>query len=364
MIISSILLLLLAIIIIFCVLIAITSPIFLRLPRFGKTPSGRRLERIKQSPHYRKGKFRNTVEKRVTGKVSFKTLMRNLKLSMTKKKYARRPPQPLAMVKRDLKRLNPDENLFVWFGHSAYLLSLHGTTVLVDPTFCTASPVSFLNKPFEGTDRYQPEDMPETIDFLIITHDHFDHLDYETVARLKDRVKKVVCPLGVGEHFEHWGFLPEQLVEMDWDENSPLADEWTVHCLPSHHFSGRFLKRNKTLWASFLLKTPHGNIFLGCDGGYGPHFREIGERHPDIDLAILENGQYNELWASVHTLPDQLGKEAIDLGAKQVITVHHSKYALALHPWDEPLRNEAAARDEYGLNLLVATLGEVMAVSC
>ena len=361
MIIGSTLLMLLAIFIVINVVLAIFAPIYLHLPRFGKFPSGKRLERIKRSPHYRDGQFRNLVETTVMTNASPRQLLKTFnKMVFGKKKTPRVPAEPLPMAKRDLHRLDPAGDYYVWFGHSAYLLSLHGVSVLVDPTFCAASPVPFINRPFPGTDRYLPEDMPEKIDYLMITHDHYDHLDCETIKRLRDRVQRVVCPLGVGEHLERWGIRPEHIVELDWYERAPLADDWEVEALPSQHFSGRSFKRNNTLWASFLLKTPHGNLFLGCDGGYGPHFREIGEQHPDIDLAILENGQYNELWAGIHTLPEQLGLEAGDLHAKQVVTVHHSKYALALHPWDEPLHNELAAREKYGFKLLTVPLGEIV----
>ena len=360
MIIGSVTLIILTILIVILVVLAVTAPIYLHLPRFGKFPSGARLERIRRSPNYRDGKFQNLVETDVIVKKSARSFAKTLiHIAFGKKKIALKPEKPLNMVKRDLNNLPADRDLYVWFGHSAYLLSLHGTTVLVDPTFVTASPVSFINKPFAGTDLYKPEDMPHRIDYLVITHDHYDHLDCETIERLKDRVGHVICPLGVGEHLERWGIRPEQLIEMDWNEKSSFSEDWAVFCLPSQHFSGRSFRRDNTLWASFLLETPSGKIFLGCDGGYGPHFREIGEEHPDIDLAILENGQYNEQWGNIHTMPKNLGREAVDLGAKRVITVHHSKYALALHPLDEPLGNERTARDEYGLNLIIAELGEI-----
>ncbi len=358
MIIGSVTLIILAIFILIIVLLAITAPIYLHLPRFGKFPSGERLERIRRSPNYRDGQFHNLVPTEIMTSKSFGKLLKTFNKMVFGKKSTLKPPFPLPMVKRDLQHLAPDDDFYVWFGHSSYLLSIHGVTILVDPVFITASPVSFVNKPFPGTDCYLPEDMPEQIDILVITHDHYDHLDCETIERIKGRVKRVVCPLGVGEHLERWGILPEQLIEMDWNESFSISD-WTVHCLPSQHFSGRSFRRNNTLWASFLLESPHGKYFLGCDGGYGPHFRDIGTKHPDIDVAILENGQYNQHWAGIHTLPEQLGLAVKDLGAKQVITVHHSKYALSLHPWDEPLHNELAARDEYGFNLLVAELGEI-----
>ena len=351
-----------ALIIILALAAALALAVFivLQLPVFGGTPSGVRLERMEQSPHYRDGQFHNlTPTVMMTGqqKGGFASALWNFLLG--KQPDNLRPSEPLEMVKQDLKHLPADKDIFVWFGHSSYLLSLHGTTFLVDPTLCTAAPFSFINKPFEGMDKYRPEDMPDHIDYLIISHDHYDHLDYQTVRHLKDRIGQVVCPLGVGAHFERWGFAPESLIELDWEEHSPLAEGFHIRCLPARHFSGRSLKRNNTLWASFLLQTPYGNLFLGGDSGYGEHFRQIGDKYPDIDLALLENGQYNEQWKFIHTMPAQLGKEAVELKARQVITVHHSKYALARHPWDEPLRNEQQARDRYGLNLRVVKPGEI-----
>lgn len=267
------------------------------------------------------------------------------------------PELPMDAVKADLKELRADSDLIVWFGHSSYLLQLSGRRFLVDPVFYKASPVSFVNRPFPGTDIYRPEDLPMRIDYLVITHDHWDHLDYETVIKLRRRVDKVICPLGVGEHFEYWGYDKSQLVELDWNESSQLIDGFAVHCLPARHFSGRGLQSNKTLWASFLLATPSLTVFVGGDGGYGRHFRDIGTRFPGIDVAILENGQYNEDWRYIHTMPQELGLAARDIGAKRVIAMHHSKYALARHRWDEPLDNEKKAARQYDLNLVVLRMG-------
>lgn len=229
--------------------------------------------------------------------------------------------------------------------------------------FYKASPVSFINKPFPGTDIYKPEDLPERIDYLIITHDHWDHLDYNTVTELRNRIGKVICPLGVGQHFEYWGFDPSVLIELDWQENATLNHGYNAHCLPARHFSGRGLTANKTLWASFLLETPSLTVFIGGDSGYGSHYQEIGNKFPNIDLAILENGQYNENWRHIHTMPQELGKEAQELGANTVITVHHSKYALARHLWDKPLHNELNAAEQYHFNLTVLKIGEITTIT-
>lgn len=341
------------------VILTIAAPILIHLPQFGKTPSGARLERIKQSPNFRKGQFYNQQPVEILNLKNLNCFKIIHKFIFDKRKDVT-PTDPLPTIKQNLKQLDKEQDFFVWFGHSSYLLSLHGTTFLVDPTFCTGAPFKFINKPFKTTSQYLPEDMPDHIEYLVITHDHYDHLDYQTFRRLKSSIGQIICPLGVGAHMERWGAEPEQIIELDWYQHQPLTDTANIFCLPAQHFSGRALKRNNTLWASFLLKTHYGNIFIGCDGGYGPHFKEIGKQHPKIDLAILENGQYDKQWQSMHTLPSDLGLEALDLNAKQIITIHHSKYALAHHPWNEPRANEIKARDDYNLNLIIANLGQPM----
>lgn len=334
--------------------------LFIRQPSFGRLPTGERLERIKRSPHYKNGKFQNLhpTERMTSDKGRFRIMWEFL-FSDKKGRY---PDQNIPAVRTDLKRVSKNEDIFVWFGHSSYLLQLSGKRMLVDPVFGAASPVSFINKPFKGTTIYGPEDLPE-IDYLVITHDHWDHLEYKTVKLLKNRIHKVVCPLGVGEHFEYWGFEKEKIVELDWYEEAELDSGFLIHCLPARHFSGRGLTSDQTLWASFLIETPSLNVYIGGDGGYDTHFEEIGKQYPDIHLALLENGQYNEEWRYIHTLPVYLGRAARDLGAKQIITVHHSKYALAKHPWNEPLINEKRSAKEDSFPLLIPLIGQVVTLS-
>lgn len=330
---------------------------FVNQPSFGRLPRGERLERIERSPHYQEGEFRNLhpTVLMTSDKGRFRTMWEFLFSS----KEGLYPDHPVPAVKTDLKRLSADKDLMVWFGHSSYFLQLDGKRILVDPVFCMASPVSFINKPFPGTDIYKPDDMPD-IDYLIITHDHWDHLDYQTVKQLKDRIGRVICPLGVGEHFEYWGFDGRQLVELDWQESASLDASIQIHCLPARHFSGRGLKSNRTLWASFLIETSAQKVYIGGDSGYDTHFAEIGRQYPEISLAILENGQYNENWKYIHTMPSYLGTIAKELNAEKVITVHHSKYALSKHRWNEPLENELKIAQSDSLNLIVPVIGEVI----
>lgn len=329
---------------------------FLAQPSFGKLPSGERLERIQQSPNYRNGMFRNQIP------TPMMTGERNRWQALWEFAFGTReglrPDKVVPVIRTDLKQLPQEQNLMVWFGHSSYFLLLDGKRILVDPVFYAAAPVSFVNKPFAGTDVFRPDDLPD-IDMLIITHDHWDHLDYKTAKEMRTRVRKVICPLGVGAHFEHWGYNKEQLIELNWEEKARY-DSLVIHCLPARHFSGRSLTSNKTLWASFMLESASLTLFLGGDGGYGPHFRQIGKNFPSIDWAILENGQYSKDWKYIHTMPEQLGKVISDLNAKRVVTVHHTKYALSKHPWDEPIQTVKSLRESKRQNVSIPMIGEVI----
>lgn len=338
------------------VIAGIAAFVFINQPSFGRLPRGERLERIKRSPQYREGEFKNRqpTPLMTSGKGRWRTMWD----FVFDKPSGISPPGPVTAVKTDLKKLPENTDAMVWFGHSSYLLQLSGKRILTDPVFRQASPVSFINKPFEGTAVYEPEDMPP-IDYLFITHDHWDHLDYHTVRALKDRIGKVVCPLGVGEHFEYWGFDKTRIIELDWQEEAVLDPGIVAYGLPARHFSGRGLTSNQTLWASFLLQTPSRTVYIGGDSGYDTHFAEIGRQFPNIDLAILENGQYSEAWRHIHTMPAFLGRIANELKARKVVTVHHSKYALSKHPWDEPLHNEKRMAKETGQELIVPAIGQV-----
>ncbi len=335
--------------------LAVVIVMFMSQPSFGRQPRGERLERVLRSPNYRDGRFHNLspTPQLVSDKPRAKLMVELL----LRKVDALRPDKPLPVVKTDLGSLSRDEEVVVWLGHSSLFIQTGGVRFLVDPVLVKAAPVSFVNRPFKGTDIYSPDDIP-AIDYLVITHDHWDHLDYGTVKALRPRTGKVICSLGVGEHFEYWGFGKEQIIELDWHESSTLGDGFSIHCLPARHFSGRGLKPNQTLWASYMLQTPSLNIFLGGDGGYDTHFADIAARFPRIDVAFIENGQYNEEWRYIHLLPDDLVKAVHDLGPRTLFTIHNSKYALAKHPWREPLDNIAAAATRDTIPLITPLIGQ------
>ncbi len=266
--------------------------LFMRHPKFGKLPGGERLERIEKSPNYRNGAFQNlNPTPQLTGEGGFFKIMKDM---FTAKN--RRPVKPLPSVKTDLFGLQSNNDVLVWFGHSSYFMQIDGKRFLVDPVFCgNASPFPFMVKAFKGTDIYKPNDIPE-IDYLIITHDHWDHLDYKTIKELEPKIGKVITGLGTGAHLERWGYDSQKIIERDWYEQVTLENGFEVEVTPARHFSGRGPKANQSLWASFVLQTPTTRIFIGGDGGYDEHFAGIGKKYGGFDLAILENGQFNTSW--------------------------------------------------------------------
>ena len=212
-------------------------------------------ERIQASPNYRDGMFRNQEPTpQFTGDTA--SMRGTLWHFLTNKDTLRVPQQPIPAVKTDLKSLPTDSDWLVWFGHSSYLFCLNGKRYLVDPVLKPEWPATLMMKPFAGTDIYRPEDLPE-IDVLIITHEHWDHMEYATLRDIRDRVKHVICPLGIADYLRYWDYEDEIITEMDWYDQSPRTnDQLQITCLPSRHFSNRLLgKRNQTLWASFMVES-------------------------------------------------------------------------------------------------------------
>jgi L-ascorbate metabolism protein UlaG (beta-lactamase superfamily) len=332
---------------------------------FGRLPSGERLAKIEKLSNYKDGKFHNLRETQmITGNMVGATLkFLYARIGFLSKIFSdedaeQKPSLPLPTVKTDLKNLDPKEDVVIWFGHSSYLIQLNGKRVLVDPLFSkVSSPVWFFPKAFDGTDAYGADDMPE-LDCLIITHDHWDHLDYKTVLRLKNKVKKIVCPIGVGEHFEYWGFPKEQIVELYWGDDVSFGDNFKIHCLPARHFTGRGIFRNKSLWGSFLIDAKNFKIYVGGDSGYDAHYAEIGNKFGPIDLVILNSGQYNKDWKHNHMAPDEVIKASEDLCAKMLLPVHICKISLAHHSWYEPLAELSRMSDGRSFLLLTPMIGE------
>lgn len=330
--------------------------IFMGGPRFGKLPVGVERERIEHSPHFRDGKFHN---KRFTPNlkegVSYFTVMRKFFFGKSKRS---KPSIALPAIKTNLHTLAGDKNILVWFGHSSYFMQLDGKKILVDPVFSGhASPVKFTTKSFAGSDVYSADDMP-SLDYLFISHDHWDHLDYETIIKLKPKIKIIITGLGVGTHLHCWGFDKNRIIEKDWDEETRLEPGFTINTISARHFSGRGFKRDQSLWLSFVLTTPTMKIFIGGDSGYDTHFKDAGQKFGPFNLAILECGQYNEYWEYIHMMPEQVVLASQDLGAKKMLPVHWGKFSLALHAWDEPVIRVTAESKKKNVSIITPMIGE------
>ncbi len=310
------------------------------------------------SPNYKNGQFQNiNPTPALTEGVSYTSVLKEF---FFRKKPNRIPASTLPAQKTDLFKLDPSADVLVWFGHSSYFLQVDGKRFLVDPVLSgNASPLKFTTRSFAGSDRYTVDDIP-AIDYLIITHDHWDHLDHDTVVKLIPKVGKVITGLGVGAHLEHWGYSPSVISEMDWNDEILLEQGYTINSAPARHFSGRTFKRNTTLWSSFILTTPSSRLYIGGDSGYDNHFKAIGDKFGPFDLVILENGQYDKNWKYIHMQPEEVVRAAQDLKAKCLLPVHWSKFALSNHAWNEPINRVTREAENRNMEILYPMIGEAL----
>ena len=329
---------------------------FMQQKKFGKQPVGERLEQIKKSPNYKNGAFQNRSHTPpLTDGATYYSVLKDF---MFAEKKGTKPTGKIPSVKTNLLQLNSKEDVLVWFGHSSYFIQIDGKKILVDPVLSgAASPLSFTTRSFNGTDIYTTDDFPE-IDYLFITHDHWDHMDHKTILKLKPKIKKIICGLGTGQHLELWGFNKNIIIEKDWDEEIILGEGFIVNTVPARHFSGRTFTRNKAIWLSFVFQTPTLKLFLGGDSGYDNHFAEIGEKFGEFDLVILENGQYNKNWKHIHMMPNEVLQASKELKAKKLFPVHSSKFSLSLHRWDDPLKSITELNKTEKLHLITPMIGE------
>lgn len=329
--------------------------LFLQKPVFGAAPSGARLEKVKNSPNYKNGKFQNLSPTSVM-QGSFFSSMRDY---LFKKSKRRKPDSIIPSVKTDLLNLPQEQDVLIWFGHSSYFIQLNGKRFLIDPVFTKKGSLSwFINKPMPGSNVYTPQEMPE-IDYLFISHNHWDHLDYNTALALKPKIKRVITPLGAGANFERWGFGADIIEDLDWYEEYD-GPGVKITALPARHFSGRTGHGNKALWASYLVQSGGFKFYIGGDSGYDTFFAQIGQKYGPIDLVMLDDGQYDKNWESIHMLPEQGFQAAKDLRAQTYFPVHNSKFILSVHAWDAPLIRVTEANKNNDLRIITPMIGEVV----
>ncbi|PCF97614.1 MBL fold metallo-hydrolase [Vreelandella nigrificans] len=329
---------------------------FLKHPQFGIPIEGERLALIERSPNYQNGEFRNQVETPMLTeqRSTLSIIIEDFRAGNERL----RPEEDIPSLKTDLHNLDTDEDIVIWLGHSSYFVQLAGLRILIDPVFSeNAAPIPRANVAFEGTNPYTADDMPD-IDYLLVTHDHYDHLDYRSLLELEPKTSAVITSLGLGGYFEHWGYEPERIQEADWYDSFELENGLNVHVLPARHYSRRLFSRNQTLWVSFALETPERQLYFSGDSGYGPHFAEIGERFGNFDLVSLDHGQYDDRWAYIHMTPEEAAQAADELGAEALLPAHVGKFSLAQHAWDEPFQRITTASEGRNYRLATPLIGE------
>ena len=337
--------------------------------QFGENPSGDHLDKIKKSPNYnteeerfenrkenmwdqmrKKDSFWANPQKRIFNNYFFNSAQTVPEFKLTEVK----PP--------NLKEfMQSTEGIkFIWFGHSTLLVNIKNIIVLIDPVFSkAASPVSFI------VERFQPpvlelKDLPR-IDYILISHDHYDHLDMETVIYFKEKDVKFITPLGVTSHLKRWGVHESKLFETDWWGKLEF-EGITFVCTPAQHFSGRFATFSsfKTLWSSWIVKTESNSFYFNGDSGYDIHYKQIGDSYGPFDLAFIDSGQYNERWREVHNMPEEAAQAVLDLKGKAMVPIHWGMFNLAMHDWFEPVEESEKYAKKYGIKLMTPKLGQLV----
>ena len=343
-------------------LILIVGLLFVNLsPQFGGSPTEEQTESYSKTGHYKEGVFVNELETNLD--MDFSAMYETM-LEFIKGGENLQPKEDLPVKKIEAQWIEQNKNQLTkltWFGHSAFLLQLDGKKILIDPML-GESPAPH---PMIGVKRYNKEIPIEIenlpfIDFVIISHDHYDHLDYESVMKLKGKVGKFYMPLGVGTHFKSWGFDENQILELDWWDET-MEDNIKLVCTPSRHFSGRGLTdRSATLWSSWVILSEKKKIYFSGDGGFGPHFKEIGDKYGPFDVGLMECGQYNKNWAQIHMMPEQTVQATIDVGAQWLVPVHWGAFTLSLHDWTDPIERVSAEAKRKNVNISTPAIGETI----
>lgn len=334
-------------------------------PSFGGKMSDERKKTYEISTQFENGKFVN-VDKNVPRQYSAIEMVNLAYKFFTTKVKNGRPKHNLQSVKLDsieIADYHKDARL-IWYGHSAFLLQIDGKNLLLDPMFGkVAAPLEMMGeKRFNEELPLAIEKLPK-IDAIIISHDHYDHLDYKSILKLKDKTEHFFTPLGVGIHLEAWGVDSKNITELDWWQETEFKNLKFV-CTPAQHFSGRQMGNTpSTLWSSWVIQSEKENLFFSGDGGYAPHFKEIGEKYGTFDLALMECGQYNEMWHEIHCTPEETAQAGVDVKAKRIIPIHWAGFKLALHEWTDPIIRVTKKAEALNLPVITPKIGEEIIVN-
>lgn len=345
---------------VFLILLCIAMALFVNLnPVFGGRPNK---ELYKHFNNYVNGKFINESETEMSmGVADIFSMLRD----SIKNNNERNPVGEIPVSAIDWEKVNSEKDSLTWLGHSAFLLSVDNKKLLLDPMLGKiASPVSFA-----GSKRYRYSekmfsifDKMPFIDAVFITHDHYDHLDYHSIIKLKNKVGHFFVPLGVSSHLVRWGVQKEKITELNWWQEATLQDI-PVAFLPSKHFSGRGLfNRDTTLWGGWAIFGKHTSFYTSGDGGYGEHFKKIGEKYGPFDITLIEGAQYDRRWSSVHMIPEESVRAHVNVNGKNMMLMHWGAFTLAFHGWKDPVERAIEEAKKSGVNLIAPKIGETVTI--
>lgn len=328
---------------------------------FGQLPTGARLERIRCSPQFRNNRFQNPVERRTHPSLRMALRILPRWLFGGQERTPRRM-LPTARPNPSQWSVKPEHGWrATWLGHSTCLIELGGVRLLTDPVWSArVSPLRFA-----GPVRFHPPPMAlaelPALDAVLVSHDHYDHLDMETVRVLASTGVRFVVSLGVGSHLESWGVQPERIVELDWWEGHRLpGSNVEIVATPAHHLSGRnaVTGRDATLWSSFAILGASARVYFGGDAGDPTDFAEIGRRLGPFDLTFLPIGAYGDQWPDIHLTPEEAVKAQLVLSGKLLLPIHWGTFNLAFHDWHEPPHRLLEAARASGVSVAMPLPGQ------
>jgi L-ascorbate metabolism protein UlaG (beta-lactamase superfamily) len=321
----------------------------------GARPSGERAARVAASPQFDGRTFRNRLPSTVVPRGSGGSILREVLFGRER----RRPRSPVPVVTPSgWDRPDADGLSAVWFGHASTLLEIEGRRVLVDPMWSLrCSPVSWF-----GPKRLHPMPLPlaelPPVDAIVISHDHYDHLDMVTVRELtRTQSAPFLVPLGVGAHLQRWRVPEDRIVELDWNDRADVAG-LTVTMTEARHFSGRGFTRNETLWGSVVIAGRRRRVFYTGDTGYFPGFADLGAEHGPFDLTLIQIGAYSPYWPDIHMTPAEAIATHLDVRGGVLVPVHWATFNLALHAWSEPVDRIWTEAKEHDVRLAIPRPGE------
>jgi L-ascorbate metabolism protein UlaG (beta-lactamase superfamily) len=332
------------------------------MKQFGAKATQALLGRYTQSPNFRDGLFHNLEHTPMDMKLS---KVPGLLIKQIKAK-GRSPVKPLPVVPFDFEKfLAPSDDVkFIWYGHSVLLMRINNKTLLIDPMLGPdAAPTApfkikrFSENTLDIIDQFPP------IDLMLITHDHYDHLDLASIKKLKSKTQQYYVALGVARHLISWGVDDNNITEFDWWDNKSF-ETISITFTPSRHFSGRGLSdRFKGLWGGWVFKTEKENIYFSGDGGYGKHFKDVGDKLGPFNIGFMECGQYNENWHNIHMFPEETVQAALDAQVQNAMAVHWAGFPLALHTWQDPIERFTKTANEKSLVPFSPKIGELFTIN-